>query len=70
MGTTVRSVNEVMEFKKLRFLEQSENILFVGSCGVGETHLATAIGIECARNRYSTYFVTLEALMTQLKKAL
>ena len=62
--------NEIMEFKKLRFTEQATNILFVGSCGVGKTHLATAIGIEAARNRYSTYFVTFETLMIQLKKAL
>lgn len=35
-----------------------------------KNHLATAIGIEAARDRYSTYFVTFEAPMIQLKKAL
>ena len=52
------------------FLDKQENILFVGSSGVGKTHLATAIGITCARARVSTYFVSFESLMTQLKKAL
>ena len=50
---------EILEFTSLGFIERTENILFVGSSGVGKTHLATAIGIECARNRFSTYFIFL-----------
>lgn len=61
---------EILEFKTLGFLERNENIVFVGSSGVGKTHLAAAVGIECARQRFSTYFITFENLMTQLKKAL
>ena len=61
---------EIIDFTSLRFIEKNENILFVGSSGVGKTHLATAIGIECAKSRYSTYFVSFESLMNQLKKAL
>lgn len=61
---------EILEFTSLGFIERTENILFVGSSGVGKTHLATAIGIECARNRYSTYFISFENLVNQLKRAL
>ncbi len=61
---------QLLEFASLGFIERTENILFVGSSGVGKTHLATAIGIECARHRYSTYFVSFENLMNQLKRAL
>ena len=61
---------EILEFTSLGFIERTENILFVGSSGVGKTHLATAIGIECARNRYSTYFISFENLINQLKRAL
>ena len=61
---------QLREFTSLGFIERKENILFVGSRGVGKTHLATSIGIECARNRYSTYFISFENLMNQLKRAL
>lgn len=60
---------KIMEFKNLRFLENKENIIFVGSPGVGKTHLATAIGIEAARNRQITYFINCNDLITNLKKA-
>ena len=60
---------KIMEFKNLRFIENKENILFVGSPGVGKTHLATAIGIEAARNRQITYFINCNDLINDLKKA-
>lgn len=59
---------EMLELGNLGFIDRKENILFVGNSGVGKTHLATAIGIASARARYSTYFISFEALMTQLKK--
>lgn len=61
--------DKIMDLKNLRFLENKENILFVGSPGVGKTHLATSIGIEAASNRYSTYFISCHDLISNLKKA-
>lgn len=55
---------QLLELNQLGFIDHQENILFVGTSGVGKTHLATAIGITCARARYSTYFLSFEALMT------
>ena len=60
---------QIMDFKNLRFIENVENILFVGSPGVGKTHLATAIGIENAKNNHSTYFINCNDLIQALKKA-
>jgi len=59
----------MLDFKNLRFVEKKENILFIGSPGVGKTHLATSVGIECARKRYSTYFINCHELISQLKRA-
>jgi DNA replication protein DnaC len=56
---------ELLELSNLSFIDRKENILFVGSSGVGKTHLATAIGVASARARYSTYFVSFESLMSQ-----
>lgn len=60
---------EMLELCNLGFLDNHENILFVGSSGVGKTHLATSIGISCAKARNITYFITFENLMNQLKVA-
>lgn len=61
---------EILELNALGFVEKRENVIFVGSSGVGKTHLATSLGISCTKARYQTYFITFEALITQLKKAL
>ena len=61
--------NEIEDLNTLRFLDKHENILFVGSSGVGKTHLATAIGITAAKKRYSVYFISCHDLITQLNKA-
>ena len=54
----------------LHFLTPKENLIFMGTVGTGKTHLATAIGISCAKARNITYFITFEKLMNQLKSAL
>ena len=60
---------KIEDLNTLRFIEKHENILFVGSSGVGKTHLATSIGITAARKRYSVYFISCHDLITQLNKA-
>ena len=61
--------DQILDFKNLRFIEKKENIIFVGSPGVGKTHLATAIGVISAKNRESTYFINCNDLISNLKKA-
>ena len=60
---------QILDFTTLRFIEQKENIVFLGTSGVGKTHLATAIGIAAAKKRTSTYFIKCNDLILNLKKA-
>lgn len=58
-----------LDFISLRFLEQKENIVFLGPSGVGKTHLATSISIAAAKKRTSTYFIKCHDLLQNLKRA-
>lgn len=61
--------NKILDLVSLRFMENKSNIVFMGSPGVGKTHLATAIGVESASQRMSTYFINFAVLMEKLKTA-
>lgn len=60
---------QIYDFTDHRFIHAAENIVLMGSSGVGKTHLATSIGISAAKKRISTYFIKCHDLVTQLKKA-
>ncbi len=60
---------EIDDLMSLRFVSDKENILFIGSSGVGKTHLATSIGIEASSKRISTYFINAHQLINKLTKA-
>jgi DNA replication protein DnaC len=60
---------QIDELATMRFLENAENIVFLGPPGVGKTHLATALGMIAASHRASTYYVNCHNLIEQLKKA-
>ena len=61
--------NEILDLETLRFMENNENIIFMGTSGVGKTHLAIGIGMAAARKRISTYYITFNDLINQLIKA-
>lgn len=65
------SINKqkILDYTTLRFIEQKENIVFLGPSGVGKTHLATSIGIAAAKKRTSTYFIKCNDLIMNLKRA-
>lgn len=60
---------KILDFKNFRFIDNNESIILIGNPGVGKSHLAVSIGIECAKKRYSTYFITCNDLCSQLKRA-
>ena len=60
---------KIMDLMTLRFIENSENIIFCGTPGVGKTNLSVSIGIAAAKQRYCVYFITFQNLIAQLIKA-
>ena len=61
--------NRIMNIAKLDFITEKKNIIFYGDSGVGKTHLATSIGIEAAKKRYSVYFISCSDLINNLLEA-
>lgn len=57
------------ELATLRFMERAENVLPVGSPGVGKTHLAIAVGIEAVRARREVRFMDCARLVDDLRNA-
>ena len=53
---------QIEDLATLRFVDWHENVIFVGSPGVGKTHLAVALGVEAVRHRRLTYFVGCQRL--------
>lgn len=61
---------QVRELSGLSFVERAHNVVILGPPGVGKTHLAIALGVKAVDAGYSVLFMTLEALMNRLTKAL
>lgn len=60
---------KVEELATLRFMDSAENVLLVGSPGVGKTHLAVAIGIEAVKAGREVRFTDCARLVDDLKDA-
>ena len=59
----------IRELASLAFVERAENVILLGPPGVGKTHLAIALGVKAAEAGQRVLFLTLDTLMTKLKKA-
>ena len=57
---------KVGELSNLRFIDNKENILFLGPSGVGKTHLATGLGIRACESGYKVLFTTLNDMVSVL----
>lgn len=49
---------EVQNLFRLNFIEQKENVIFLGGVGLGKTHLATALGMAACAKCHSVLFTT------------
>ena len=59
----------VDDLATLRFLDAAENVVLVGSPGVGKTHIAVALGVEAVMARKQVYFADCSRLVEDLKHA-
>lgn len=59
----------IEDLGSLRFTQENQNVLFIGTSGVGKTHLATAIGIEGCKQGISTQFIWCSDLINKLQTA-
>ena len=57
------------ELENCQFIEKKENLVLYGPVGVGKTHLAVALGIIAAQNRFCTYYISCHNLIAHLNKA-
>lgn len=63
---TKRQVNALLDF---RFIEQRENLVFIGPPGVGKTHLGIGIGLKAIDHGYKVLFTTALGLVETLELA-
>lgn len=63
---TKRQVNQLLDFQ---FIDNRENVVFIGPPGVGKTHLAIALGIKAIDAGYTVFFTSMLALNETLELA-
>lgn len=54
----------------LTFAQRAENVVLLGSPGVGKTHLAVGLALKALKSGMVVYYTTLSHLVEDLKKAL
>ena len=60
---------EVQDLFRLRFIEERQNVLFLGGCGMGKSHLAAALGHEACLKGYRVLFISTAELINHLLAA-
>lgn len=68
---SVEEINQqaVLLLANSDYIERKENIIFVGSSGVGKTHLATALGVAACKKSRRVRFYTTAGLISELMEA-
>jgi len=63
---TKRQINQLLDF---RFIENRENLIFIGPPGVGKSHLASCISLKAIEAGYKVLFTTASSLREILEIA-
>ena len=59
----------LQDLVSLSFIKRKENVILLGPCGVGKTHLAIALGYAATLQGLKTRFISAADLMLQLETA-
>jgi DNA replication protein DnaC len=59
----------IRDLMTLRFIQQSENVVFLGPPGVGKTHLAIGLGVAAIEAGFPVLFINASVLIERLKDA-
>lgn len=57
------------ELRSLAFVERKENVVLLGSSGVGKTHLMLGLGHHACMSGYSAYYISCREAIERLLKA-
>lgn len=60
---------QIEELKDLKFIQNNEIALFLGSTGTGKTHCAIALGMMAAQAGHTVFCSSVKRLSMQIKKA-
>jgi DNA replication protein DnaC len=60
---------QIAELARGQWIERAENIILAGPIGTGKTHLAIALGVEAARQRYRVMFARAADVVRSLLEA-
>jgi DNA replication protein DnaC len=56
---------QIQDLFRLRFIDEKANAIFLGLCGLGKSHLATALGYAACQQGYSVLFAnTIDVINT------
>ncbi len=60
---------EVRDLFRLQFIKEHQNVIFLGGCGLGKSHLAAALGHEACLKGCRVLFISVAELINQLLAA-
>lgn len=57
---------DVIRLSSLDFIENKENVIFLGPPGVGKTHLSIGLGVKACMAKYRVVFTSIQRLIEEL----